>query len=78
MEIVADKPNKRAFDPALKILPQVQRQALEAGLFLRIVTIDTCPGDRVCFCPPLTITKEEVDRALDILYPIVANIKLKN
>lgn len=75
MEIVADKSTKRAFDPALKILPQAQKQALEAGLFVRITTIDTCPGDRICFCPPLIITKEEVDRALDILYPIVANIK---
>lgn len=75
MEILADKSTKRAFDPTLNILPQVQKQALEAGLFLRITTTDTCPGDRICFCPPLIINKKEVDRALDILYPIVSNLK---
>lgn len=74
MEIVADKSTKRAFDPALKILPQAQKQALEAGLFVRVTTIDTCPGDRICFCPPLIITKEEVGKALDMLYPVVVNI----
>jgi len=49
--------------PELKNLEQL---ANEAGI-----------GDRVCFCPPLIITKEEVDRALDILQPILSNLKPK-
>jgi len=75
IEIVSDKSTRRAFDPALQVMPKIQKEAMEAGLFLRITTIDTCPGDRICFAPPLVITKEEVDKILDILYPIVSGIK---
>lgn len=75
IEIVADKPTKRAFDPALQVIPRISKEAMEAGLFFRTTTTDTCPGDRICFGPPLIITKDEIDKALDILLPILRKIK---
>lgn len=77
IEIVADKDTKATFDPNLHIMQQVQKKALEKGMFIRTAEITSGPGDRVCFAPPLVITKEEVDKALDILYDILADLKTK-
>jgi len=75
MEIVADKATKRWFDPALQVVEGITSRALEKGLFLRGVTISRNISDRVVWSPPLIITKEEVDRGLDILKPIIAELK---
>jgi len=75
MEIVADKATKRVFDPALNIMDKIKDKALEKGLFLRTGSISSATGDRVEWSSPLVITVEEVDRALDILKPIIADIK---
>ncbi len=75
VEIVADKATKRPFDRKLNIMQQLQDRALEKGLYIRVSDIGSTPGDRVAFCPPLVITAEEVDKALDILYPILATLK---
>jgi 4-aminobutyrate--pyruvate transaminase len=75
MEIVRDKASKATFDPSLNIMTQIQDEALKNGLFLRVTSIATYPGDRVCFTPPLTISGEQADKALDILKPIIANLK---
>jgi len=75
IEIVADKATKRTFDRKLKIMQQLQDRALEAGIYLRMSDIGSTPGDRIAFAPPLVITIQEVDKALDILYPIVADLK---
>ena len=77
IEIVADKDTKATFDPNLHIMQQLQEKALEKGMFIRTAEITSCPGDRVCFAPPLIITKEEVDKALDILYHILSDLKPK-
>ena len=77
IEIVADKDTKATFDPNLHIMQQLQEKALEKGMFIRTAEITSGPGDRVCFAPPLVITKEEVDKALDILYDILADLKTK-
>lgn len=75
IEIVADKGTKATFDSNLHIMQQLQDKALEKGMFIRTAEITSCPGDRICFAPPLIITKEEVDKALDILYQILADLK---
>lgn len=75
MEIVKDKATKVTFAPSLNITSRIQEQAMKNGLFVRVTSIATYPGDRVCFTPPLTITIEEADAALDILKPTIANLK---
>ncbi len=75
IEIVADKATKKPFDPKLDIMQKLQDRALEKGLFLRMADIKGTPSDRIVFAPPLIITTQEVDKALDILYPIVADLK---
>jgi len=75
VEIVADKETRKPFDPDLNVVPNVLKRALEAGLFMRASNSRIAPGERLNFCPPLTITKEQVDRILDILHPIVADIR---
>ncbi|MFC2005477.1 aspartate aminotransferase family protein [Chloroflexota bacterium] len=75
IEIVADKATKRPFDPKLDIMQRLQDKALEKGLFLRMADIKGTPSDRIVFAPPLIITTKEVDKALDILYPLLASLK---
>ena len=75
IEIVADKATKKPFDPKLDVMQKLQDQALEKGLFLRMAGIRGTPSDRIVFAPPLIATTEEIDKALDILYPLVANLK---
>lgn len=75
IEIVADKATKRVFDPSLNVLERIRTQALEKGLFICVSPITTSISDRVDFTTPLIITLEEADRALDILKPILADIK---
>jgi len=75
IEIVADKATRKPFDPKLNIMQKLQNQALEKGLFLRMADIKGTPSDRVVFAPPLIITTEEVTKALDILYPLIADLK---
>jgi adenosylmethionine-8-amino-7-oxononanoate aminotransferase len=75
IEIVADKATKKPFDPKLDVMQKLQDQALEKGLFLRMADIRGTPSDRIVFAPPLIITTQEVDKALDILHPIVAALE---
>lgn len=75
MNIVADKETKRPFELSQNVMGKIQDEALEKGLWIRVCHHGATPSDRVMFGPPLIITKVEVDRALDILYPIVASIK---
>ena len=68
MEIVVDKETKAI--PGPELANQIQRRALERGLYLRVF------GNRQCISPPLVITKKEADEALDRLYSIYAELKL--
>jgi adenosylmethionine-8-amino-7-oxononanoate aminotransferase len=75
IEIGADKATKRTFDRKLNIMQQIQSKALENGLFIRTSDIASSPGERAHFAPPLTITTQEVDKALSILYDVLAGLK---
>ncbi|MFT5393430.1 MAG: 4-aminobutyrate--pyruvate transaminase, partial [Gammaproteobacteria bacterium] len=66
VELVEDKAEKTAFDPARKVGAALQDRAQEDGLIVRAV------GDSVAFSPPLIMTEAQVDvvvekfgRALD-------------
>ncbi len=75
IEIIADKSGKTPFDLKLNTMQKIQDQALDKGLFIRVASIGGTPSDRVVFAPPLVITTQEVDRALDILYSIVSALE---
>ena len=70
IEIVKDKTTKASFDPSLKVLEKVRERARENGLIVRVTR-----NLSVTVAPPCITTIEEMDRLLDILYPIVASIK---
>ncbi len=72
IEIVADKKTKKNFKP--DVILKAQKQAFDAGLFIRAQTTNATPGNRFFFAPPLIIKKQEVDKILDILFPILSNI----
>ncbi len=75
IEIVENKETGKGFDPASNMMHIIQDKALEKGLFVRVSDESWSSANRISFCPPLTVTREEIDRMLDILYPIVAEIK---
>ncbi|MFC1909981.1 aspartate aminotransferase family protein [Chloroflexota bacterium] len=75
MEIVADKKTKKPFDPALNIMANIKAKALEKGLFIRTASVTSSISDRVEWSCPLVMTIEEADKAIDILKPIVAELK---
>ena len=58
VEFVADKSERRLFDPKLKVGPQVAAAALEHGLIARPMP----QGDILGFAPPLCLTRDEADR----------------
>jgi 4-aminobutyrate--pyruvate transaminase len=60
LELVADRAERRNFDPALKMGARAQKLAETHGVIARLT-----PGDAIAFSPPLIITKAEIDEALD-------------
>ena len=68
LDIVVDKETKTT--PGPEVVELIRVRGLEQGLYTRILS------GRFCFGPPLVITKEEVDEALDRLYPVFAELKL--
>lgn len=66
IEIVADKATKTPLPP--EVMARITTRCVERGLITR------GRGSRVAFCPPLIITKEESDTALDTLYSVLAGL----
>jgi adenosylmethionine-8-amino-7-oxononanoate aminotransferase len=60
IEFVRDKETKERFDPKERFCERVMSYALGQGLILRQVE------DIIEFCPPLIITKAEVDEMIKI------------
>lgn len=60
LELVANKANKTAFDPARGVAPTIARFCEEERLISRPLL-----GDRMAFCPPLIITEQEIDDLFD-------------
>ena len=68
IEYVEDRETKSIPKNVLEISRKIQERALQEGLFLRIY------GNRVTLSPPLIINKEQVDKILTILKPILADL----
>ncbi|MEE3328896.1 MAG: aminotransferase [Myxococcota bacterium] len=62
VEIVKDRGSKEGFDLDLAVPKKIVAQAAEEGLIARAMPT----GHAVGFSPPLCITKEEVDRVVEI------------
>jgi 4-aminobutyrate--pyruvate transaminase len=56
IELVADKPSKRSFDPTFKVKDFLRMRAQEHGLIIR----SALSGDSVAFSPPLIISEDEI------------------
>ena len=63
IELVADKPSKRSFDPTFKVKDFLRMRAQEHGLIIR----SALSGDSVAFSPPLIITEAQVEELIDEL-----------
>jgi len=59
LEVVADKASKESFPPSEGVAAHVGTCALDHGVITRAL------GDTVNFCPPLIITREEIDELFD-------------
>lgn len=57
VEFMADKDERRAFDPKLKVGPRVSAAAMQRGLIARAMP----HGDILGFAPPLVATRADVD-----------------
>lgn len=73
IEIAADKATKKTFEG--NVIQQIQDRAMEEGVILHGTSITFFASDRVSFAPPLRITIQEADRALDMLKPMIASLR---
>jgi L-2,4-diaminobutyrate transaminase len=62
VEFMADREQRTAFDPALKVGPKVSAACLERGMIARAMP----HGDILGFAPPLILTREDADLIVDI------------
>ncbi|RWG78610.1 MAG: aspartate aminotransferase family protein [Mesorhizobium sp.] len=62
IEFVADRDNRKRFDPTLKIGARISKAARERGLIARAMP----HGDILGFAPPLVTTKAEVEEIVGI------------
>ncbi|WP_418001089.1 aspartate aminotransferase family protein [Mesorhizobium erdmanii] len=62
VEFVADRDNRKRFDPSLKIGARISKAAREMGLIARAMP----HGDILGFAPPLVATKAEVEEIVAI------------
>jgi 4-aminobutyrate---pyruvate transaminase len=62
VELVADKASKRSFEAKAAVAQHAVRLAEAEGLIVRALI-----GDAVSVCPPLIITREEIDELFDRL-----------
>ena len=63
VELSASKDRHISFDPALGVAKRVYTKALEKGMITRALQA----SDILSFCPPLTVTRSEVDEVVDKL-----------
>ena len=74
IEIVADKETKRRFPAERDVThKELQPKCHERGIIPRFYR--NPHHDRIAFSPPLIITREQVDKALDILLSVLVELK---
>ena len=50
-------------------MARITSRSLDRGLITR------ARGSRLAFCPPLTITRDEADQALDIMFNVLGSLR---
>jgi L-2,4-diaminobutyrate transaminase len=73
IEFVADKAERRFFDPALKVGPQVAAATLVRGVIGRAMP----QGDILGFAPPLVLSREEADVIVEATKGAVEEVAAK-
>jgi len=67
VEVVTDKETKGR--PGAQLADIMQQRGVEKGALLRV------SGSRLGFSPPLTITREEAEKGMDIIYSVLKSLK---
>ena len=77
VEFVKDKATKEPFDPNLKIADRLMLAAMDMGLFVMNTAgfAEEGAGDGIMFGPCFEITKEEVDKMLEIFEKAIDKIE---
>lgn len=68
IELVEDRAAKQPFDPKQRVGYQIYKKALAKGVMLRPL------GDVLYFNPPLTISREEMDFAVQVCKECIASV----
>ncbi len=76
VELVGDRATKRAFPPSWRMSQRLGEATLARGLvsYPLVGTVDGVEGDHVLYTPPLTITREQVDELVAILYASLTDL----
>jgi adenosylmethionine-8-amino-7-oxononanoate aminotransferase len=67
LEIVENTSTKARF--GAETMARITSRSLDRGLITR------ARGSRLAFCPPLTITRDEADQALDIMFNVLGSLR---
>ncbi|TGV64151.1 aminotransferase class III-fold pyridoxal phosphate-dependent enzyme, partial [Mesorhizobium sp. M00.F.Ca.ET.158.01.1.1] len=70
IEFVADRDNRKRFDPALKVGARISKAARDRGLIARAMP----HGDILGFAPPLVTTKAEAEEIVAIAESAVRSV----
>ena len=68
VELVRDKALRAPFPAEAKIAPRVRAAALRRGLIVR------AGADLITVCPPLIVTKEQIDTIVRLLGEAIAGV----
>ena len=72
LELVTDKESKKPIDSSVR--EDLEARFREAGIFTRIPGVNV---NRLVICPPCITTMEEADRMLDMMKPVLVDLKLE-
>ena len=69
IELVAERSDKRPFDPALRLHARIKAEAMARGLMVYPMggTVDGRVGDHVLLAPPFIVTDGELDLIVERL-----------
>ncbi len=69
LELVADRPSRQPFDPALRLNARVKGEAMKRGLLCYPMggTVDGRRGDHVLLAPPFILEERQLDELVEKL-----------
>jgi adenosylmethionine-8-amino-7-oxononanoate aminotransferase len=83
IELVANRVDKRPFDPSLRLFARIKAEAMARGLMVYPMggTIDGKSGDHVLLAPPFIVTEDELDlivgRLRDAVDAAIASVSVE-